>query len=224
MKVLALNLNYSNQNYNKKDVNFEAARVDADAIKGFKKLGFEDHSLTESLALWTVGICKNARCFGNKVKEILRNIVGVEPEGVFAHAHGLIDDVTKIKQDIYLSGEELHTLHTSINKANDEAEKLFYGDSQAPTITGKFDQLWDKEGTECNNLQKLINSFVEDANSEGHHVKQKDILPYAEELAENVRTYEDAKKGIDEAKELADEAVSDRIVARWFTPKPTAES
>ena len=37
MKVLAINSNYKNQNYKKGNVNFEAVRVDADAIEGFEK-------------------------------------------------------------------------------------------------------------------------------------------------------------------------------------------
>lgn len=234
MKVLAVTSGYINQNYKKKNVNFEAVRVDADAIEGFKKLGFGG-SLSQHLAFWTVGICKLARCFGSKVKTVLKDITGVEQEGVFTNAHGLIDDVTKIKQDIYLSKEESNILKPAICRANDEVEALYYRRPEpdsfkqlnrvAETARGElikrlkdeaeaaiFDELWDTEGTECWKLGQIIKGFMADANQEGHHVTKEDTSAYLQQLETNRKAYEEA-----------DRAVFNQIRTKWFAPKPAAE-
>jgi hypothetical protein len=253
MKVLAVNSNYQNQNYKKKNVNFEAVRVDADAIKNFKKVAPVD-SLTEQLMFWT-----NRNFLGKKVGAMVRAITGIQEdvplEKVFKPKTGFYDDVSQLKQDVFVRTEynegELGRLQSAIEKAKNEVyiqmpfrdnpdvykplkkfkmpeEANAHAELAIQIETEEqlkvFDQLWDEEGTECNKLQKLVKGFWEDANSEGHHVTQGDTLAYAAKLAAHVRTYEEAKKGIDEAKNIADKTVTDEMIAKWFAPKPAAEA
>lgn len=66
MKVLSLNSNYStpHQNCKKKDVSFEAVRVDADAIEGFRKTA-PATSLSRQLMIWA------NKQFGTKAIELV---------------------------------------------------------------------------------------------------------------------------------------------------------
>lgn len=252
MKVLAVNPNYSkpNKDYKKKDVNFEAVRVDADAIEAFRKTA-PATSLSRQLMIWA------NKQFGTKVIELVRYITGVQEgvslEKIFNKDTGLCQDLSQIKHDIFVHYEygegEYGRLISAINEAREEAfvQTPLRDDKDAYRPLDKFklpeeqqaraklavqiiveqqvkvfDQLWDEEGTACNKLQNLVRGFVEEANSDGHYVSKEDIVPFATELEANEKTAEEAKEAIDEAKEIADKAVTDRMIAKWF-PKPVAE-
>lgn len=253
MKVLAINSNYINQNYKKKNVNFEAVRVNADAMESFRNVA-PASSLTENLMYWV-----GRNYLGKKVEAVVRAITGIQAdvplENVFKKGTGVCSDVSKIKQDVFVHAEygegELGRLQSAIDKAKNEAfikmplrededaykplDKFKLPEEQqaraklATQIIAEqqvkvFDLLWDEEGTECNKLKQLVEGFIDDANSNGHHVKNEDIVPFATELSSNVRTYEESKKGIDEAKKIADKTVTDKMTSKWFTPKPAVES
>ena len=206
MKVLALNSNYKNQNCNKKNVNFEAVRVDSDAIEGFKKMA-PASSLTENLMFW---VGKNY--LGRKVEAVVRAITGIQadiPLGkVFKKGTGFYSDASKLQRDVFVRAEynegELGRLQSAIDKARDEVERQFYLRPEPDTFkqlnefklpeelparvklavqlktearVNLFDELWEQKGTACNELKKSVEGFEADANSEGHHVTKADILP-----------------------------------------------
>lgn len=254
MKVLVSNLSYTqNQNYKKKNVNFEAVRVDADAIRKFNEIA-PATSLTQQLMY-----CANRNYLGKKVQTVVRAITGIQEDvplqKVFDGTMNSYNNTRELKQDIFVRAKyedgELGQLQSAIGKARDEAytqtplrenpdaykpleqfklPEEAHARTQLATkiITEEqirvFDQLWDEEGTECNKLKKLIEGFVEEANSEGHHVKKEDIVPFATELEANEKTAAKAREFIDEAKETANKTVTEEMVAKWFAPKTAAES
>jgi len=214
MKVLAINSNYQNQNHKKGNVNFEAVRVDADAIDNFREIAKGAGSLSTRLVFQTLECFMGV--FGKKVVNFVKNSIGISSETpleqIFTHS-GLFKDFNQIKQDVFLSAEESGKLGQLITKAEDETKFMFYGNSQVPTMSGLFDELWEQEGTACHKLRKTIEGFVADANADGHHVTKEDTLVYLEQFRAN-----------EKAKEQADEAVYDAVKAKWFAPKPATES
>lgn len=90
-----------------------------------------------------------------------------------------------------------------VNTLMDEAWKQGE-DQRTQTKIAVFDRLWDQEGTKCNQLKKMVEGFVADADKEGRQVTKEDVSGYLAKL----RAHETAKK-------LADDVTCNEARAKW---------
>jgi len=136
MKVLAINSNYQNQNYKKKNVNFEAVRViGPNAIKRAENI-FPSYSLAQRLVYWANNF-SNGKPFGKKVEAVIRAITGIPDEvpikKVFDLSTGIYSDVDKMQSDVFLSSDhiskkgEFQYLQAQLSKAQLEIEDELLG-------------------------------------------------------------------------------------------------
>lgn len=253
MKVLAINSNYStpNQNYKKENVNFEAVRViGPDAIKRFEDIA-PAKSLTQHLIYWaTKGpMGKKIEAVVRAITGIADDVPISKVYDVKISSYA---DETKMQSDLFLFSDtikrdtEFDTLQTQVQKAIKEAsdeltnrpdtipeEQLAGLDAKARSqLVAKlqneaqvnyFDELLDTEGTECWKLGQMIKGFMADADKEGHQVTNDEIIPFARQLEANKTACGRAIEAARNAKDTADNAVNNEIIAKWFAPKPAAE-